>query len=129
MNSLVTQARVYEDASATIMARVEDRPAAYLTPGAPILSAAVSAVALTVKSVADNSIVAGFDSKPLAVADVWFDALQPWSRDARGHNFRYTLSPGAFPAAETEYRVDVQITLADGRIGFVVFDVTTETTN
>lgn len=126
--SLVTQARVYEDASCTIMARIEDRPAGYLTPGATILTAQISAISLTVKAVASGQAVPNFNGVPLAPASVWFDTLQPWSKDNRGHNFRYTLGPGAFPAAETEYRVEVQFTLTDGRIGFAVFDVTTEAT-
>lgn len=124
--SLVTQARVYEEASCTIMARVEDRPTGYLMPGAPFVTADVSSIVLTVKDMASGQPVPNFGGIPLTPASVWFDALQSWASDNRGHNFRYTLGPGAFPAAETEYRVEVQITTTDGRVGFAIWDVTTE---
>lgn len=126
MNAMPTQARVYEDASAVIMARFEDRPAAYLTPGAPILTAQVATISLTVIDVASGQPVSGFNAAPLAAASVWFDTLQAWSKDARGHNFRYTLAPGAFLRGGAEYRIGVQVTLTDGRVGICEFDVTTE---
>lgn len=125
--SLATVARVYEEASCQIMARVEDRPAAYLTPGSPFLTAQVASILLTVKDVAAGQPVPNFNGVPLTPASVWFDTLQPWAADNRGFNFLYTLGPRAFPAANSEYRVEVQIILTDGRVGFAIWDVTTET--
>ena len=109
-----------EDSTAYIMCRVEGRATSPNSRGTPYLQANLSAIALSVYDITDETapvVVSGFSASTLTVSAVIFDTLQAWSVDNIGANFAYALGPTAFPTGGNKYRVTVKWTHTDGSIG------------
>lgn len=111
-----------EDASATFMARVESRPTAPGALGTPLVQADVSTIVYTVYDVTAAAAVTGHSGQSLTVSSVVFNTLQGWDTDTIGHNFRATLAGTAFPVGGNTYQVEFKFTMADGTVGFVIFN-------
>lgn len=128
--SLQYRGRVPRSTSVVVACRLESQPAAFADAGTPFKQADFSTITYSVVDTADGKIVenngTSYNGLPLTISSVIFDALQAWSEDSRGANFVCTIGPGAFPQGNREYQVEVKFTLADGRAGTALFDVTTE---
>lgn len=112
-------ATVWEDASATLMARIVGIDAAAIT------QATISSIAYRI---ADRHTKATIDSDTLTVSSVVFDTLQTdarWTADATGYNFRWTLSAAQLPTGNRSVSVDLTLTTTGGDTIPVVFHLTT----
>lgn len=114
--------RWLEDATAIVMARIEDRPLAPNTRGTPLVQADIASIVYSVYDITTDgaeSVVAGHNAQSLSAASVIFDSLQGWHVDGVGHNFRTTIAATAFPTGGNKYRIEVKVTHVDGRVGHV----------
>ena len=105
-----------EDAGATLMLRIWDRPtSAGSTEGSPLTKAQISSIYIVVldKWSDENTLASTAIDKETTIKDT----LESWNVDATGHNFRYNVPATAFPSAGHPYRVTITWTLADGRVG------------
>lgn len=111
---------VFQNATATFLARVED------SSGALITQANVSAVAYTVSEISkDDSAVqraiVGHENIALSKTDVVYDTLQTdstWTVDATGYNFRHELDVSqyeAFAEVGQVYQVRFEVTPTTGQ--------------
>lgn len=111
---------VFQNATATLMARVED------SSGTEIDQAAVSAIKYTISRVSADetqptSAVAGHENVVLDKTVVIFDTLQTdstWTVDAVGYNFRHEIDVSqheAFSQAGLVYQVRYEVTPAVGQ--------------
>ncbi len=115
-----------EDGSAVIMARITNRPTIRGAEGTPLVRNDINALALWVFDVTNEevpndgnaTVVSDFNGITLDKTAVIFNTLQGWDEDEDGHNFRYTLTPVAFPGPRV-YRVEVRVTLASGIVGWM----------
>ncbi len=114
------QGAVFQNATATFLARVED------SSGAQLTQADVSAVRYTVSEI-DNECgdqpptVVGHENVALSKTDVVFDTLQTdstWTADAIGYNFRHELDVSqheAFTKVGQVYQVRFEVTPTAGQ--------------
>lgn len=110
-----------EDAGATLLLRVWDRPtAAGATEGTPLTRAQISSISITAKDLwsDDTTLSATEIDKNAAV----FDTPLAWAEDSTGFNFRYNVPASAFPSKGHKYQVAVTWTLADGRVGKTIWE-------
>ena len=127
--SLQYRGRIPRTSSAICAARLEDR-ASFATNGTAFKQANFSAITYSVfdtstgKAVTNNGLT--YSNLPLTISAVIYDVLQNWSEDSRGCNFILTLSSDCFPQGNVEYQIEVKFVLTDGRVGWALFDVTTE---
>lgn len=115
-----------EDASATIMCRIEGRPTAPGSRGSALASTDFTTISYTVVDITTTSastVVAGHSGVALTPGTVISSGLQPWHVDAIGHNFRHTVKATTanqepFPTGGNTYQVEVKWTHTDGSIGY-----------
>ncbi len=112
------QGTVFQQATATFMARVENNA------GANLDQAAVTAIKYTVSVVGHDeppSTILGHEKVALDKANVIYDALQndaTWTVDTEGYNFRHEIDVSqneAFPKAGEIYQVRYEITPVTGQ--------------
>lgn len=114
------QAAVFRNATATLMARVEN------IFGQPINQASVATVSYTVYELdsSDPSVlvpITGHNQVALTKTNVLFDTLQldaAWTVDTVGYNFRHEIDVSAneaFPKAGRAYQVRFEIVPVTGQ--------------
>ena len=114
------QGTVFQQATATFMARVED------SVGALLVQAGVSSVRYTISKIIPDepeqlSTIAGHENVVLDKTVVVYDTLQTdatWTADAVGYNFRHEVDVSqyeAFPQAGDVYQVRYEITPTSGQ--------------
>ena len=112
------QGTVFQQATATFMARVEN------SAGANLDQAAVAAIKYTVSVVGHDeppSTVVGHEKISLDKANVIYDVLQTdasWTVDSVGYNFRHEIDVSqyeAFPKAGQIYQVRYEVTPVTGQ--------------
>jgi len=114
------QGTVFQQATATFMARVEDSEANSLD------QAAVDSLSYTVSKISPDdrglhSYILGHEHVALDNTGVIFDTLQTdatWSVDATGYNFRHEIDISlfdAFPQAGETYQVRYEVTPTVGQ--------------
>lgn len=111
----VYKAKWNEDGTAYVMARVMRKNSSQNLVAA--VAADVSSVTRRVFLVSDESVVLG--PTTLVVADTFLASLSTgsiWTADTTGFNFIDVVPPTAFPAGETEYRIEYKITLTGGEV-------------
>lgn len=111
---------VFQDATATFLARVED------SAGTNLTQAAVASLLYTVSRVGGDGAsevetVLGHESIALDKTAVVFDTLQTdaqWTVDATGYNFRHEMDVSqyeAFPEAGETYQVRYEVVPTSGQ--------------
>ncbi len=112
------QGTVFQQATATFMARVEN------SAGVNLNQAAVASIKYTVSEVGRGdtaSTIAGHENVTIDKASVIFDVLQTdatWTVDSIGYNFRHEIDVSqyeAFPKAGDIYQVRYEVTPATGQ--------------
>lgn len=114
------QGTVFQNATATFMARVET------SAGANLVQANVDSIKYTVSVVAKGDLSAkntilGHENVALDNTDVVYDVLQndaTWTVDAVGYNFRHEIDVSqfeAFPVAGETYQVRYEVTPTSGQ--------------
>lgn len=82
-----------------------------------------SSIVRNVIKVSDGSVVLG--PTTLTISACVLNALNTgtsWTTDSTGFNFYDALPPTAFPAGDTEYRVEYAFTLTGGEVFFLLFE-------
>jgi len=114
------QGTVFQQATATFMARVED------SLGANLTQADVAAIEYTISAVGNDqaappNTILGHENRTLDKANVVYDVLQndaTWTVDAVGYNFRHEVDVSlheAFPKAGEVYQVRYEVTPVVGQ--------------
>ena len=112
------QGTVFQQATATFMARVEN------SAGANLNQAAVAAIEYTISIVGHDDLlntIPGHEKIVLDKTNVLFDALQndsTWTVDSVGYNFRHEIDVSqheAFPQAGEIYQVRYEVTPVTGQ--------------
>ncbi len=112
------QGTVFQQATATLMARVEN------STGANLDQAAVAEIAYTISVVGHDetsSTIAGHENIALDKTAILYDALQndsTWTVDSVGYNFRHEIDVSqheAFPKAGVIYQVRYEVTPVTGQ--------------
>ena len=118
---IITRSRIFEDGSATFMARVVKAD-----DGTNIAQADVTGITYSVsESVTGTEIVA---STVLTVSAVVFDALQTtaiWTVDSTGFNFRHRIAETVFTTPGILYRIEYLFDPAAADDFWVVFEALT----
>ncbi len=120
---IITQARIWEDGGASLMARVKGQ-------GGNITQSVVTSIAYSTRLLTD--VATELSSGALTVSSVVFDALQPnadWSKDDLGYNFRWDAPSTLFATGGATYAVEIKVTPSSGSDDdyFLVYHLTTET--
>lgn len=128
-NAAVHSARVHEDGSFSVLARVTSLDATgdeqALGEGGCVQQADVSSIACKVYSLGtDPDNLAGTEVTPaptVAVASSVLDTLRTagWTKDTYGYNFRHDVAPAYVPNPNEYYLVEYKFTLVTG--GAVAF--------
>ena len=112
------QGTVFQQATATLMARVEN------SAGANLDQSAVVAIVYTVSVVGHDetsNAIPGHEKITLDKANVIYDALQndaTWTVDSTGYNFRHEIDVSqheAFPKAGEIYQIRYEVTPVTGQ--------------
>jgi hypothetical protein len=95
--------------------RPNTSPTARVGSGTPIVQADVTQITYTLCRLKNGTwtIVEDHNAVVLVVADVLFDALQPWGSDPLGFNFQHVVEETSL-APIAEYRAIYDVTLGDG---------------
>lgn len=115
----IWQVSVYEDGSASIMARL------YGGSGTAVTQASLTMITLR-QYVADTNEEAWVPTYP-AISTVVFDTLQTdarWTKDATGYNFRQDFDAGTFVGPDLRYRMEWTFVPASGGSWKLPIDVT-----
>ena len=118
-----TQATIWEDSGASLMARVVGQDAANIT------QASLTGIAYKTFDLDGLTPGTAIDSGALVVADVVFDTLQTsdsrWTLDSTGFNFLDTTAAAAanLPTGDHRYRVEYVFDPASGENFTVVFSL------
>lgn len=123
-NASATQGVVFENGTATLMARITGDADAAIT------QADISSVAYTLylldADYPDNpdtrTAITGHSAAAVAVSACVYDSLQtgsPWSKDSTGYNFKHTIdvsTNAAFTLAGRQYLVCWSLTPESGQV-------------
>ena len=114
---MIIKSRFVEDSTATIRARITALPTD--VDGVPLVQADFDTIELFAYS--NGELVNGFNGVNLDPAEVIYDELQPWEIDDVGFNFKYSISPNAFPTGNVVGQVLVKFTTTAGEVDHVEF--------
>ena len=132
MSVKVFQGRVYEDGSATILARITagtGSTTGIAGEGYPVIQADLSTITYSIYDLETGSFVV--NSSSLTIANVIYDTLQDtdgilWAQDGIGYNFRHNLGSASFPDGDRRYRYEAKFTSMSGDVFWLLLDLTAE---
>lgn len=113
----VAKAFIVEGSAVTLLGRVS------VAGGGVAVQSDISAIAVEVW---DKTLATMVQQVTPEVTDVISNALltdSRWTADATGYNLTLLLPGICFPAGDRVYRVEVKITMIDGNVIFVLWDL------
>lgn len=124
MSATITTATIFEDAGASLMARVLGNA------GTAITQASLSSISYKVFDLHGDTPTTATQTGTLTISAVVYDTLQTsdprWTVDTTGYNFLYTAPASWFPDAPRTYRVELKFTPATGEVFWLVYELKTK---
>lgn len=119
----IAHKEIFEDAGATLMARIVGNS------GAPITQAGITSIACKVIDLDGDTPATAVLTPSISVSAVISDTLQTtdtrWTADAMGYNFLHAMPATAFPSPRHRYVVQYTFTPTSGAVFVVEFDLKT----